>query len=208
MNFSKADFPLIRTSAIATLASALLSGIIVYASQEFSDYAQTEFRKANNHLNEVRNRRNNALQDREYLETYSKDYESLQASNIIGDERRLDWMEELDKLRRQNLVIDFGYNISPQSIYSSLPTLDSGNLNINYSEMKLQFDLLHEEQLLNFLSAMQKQVPGHYQLQGCKMQLASTNNEDIEDNIPQASINIKAECTGGWITLKNRNAQS
>jgi len=208
MNFSKADFPLIRASVITALVSVLLSGIIVYSSQAYSDYAQKEFRKASNHLNDVRNRRNNALQDREYLETYSKDYESLQARNIIGDERRLDWMEELDKLRRQNLVIDFGYNISPQSIYSSLPTLDSGNLNINYSEMKLQFDLLHEEQLLNFLSAMQKQVQGHYQLKECKMQLASTNNKDIEDNIPQVSVNIKAECTGGWITLKNRNAQS
>jgi hypothetical protein len=109
-------------------------------------------------------------------------------------------MEGLEKLRQQNLVVDFRYNITPQRIYTPQPAIDSGNFNIHYSEMKLQFELLHEGQLLSFFDALRSRIKGHYQLEGCKLQ-----RDDIAEDAAKPT-KISAECSGGWITLKDRNA--
>jgi hypothetical protein len=202
MRFSKSDIPLMRWSLAAICASALLSSFILYISSQYSDYKQLNLRTAQHQLNDARSRLTAARQDQENLSVYSAEYGVLEEQNIIGDDHRLDWIEGLEKLRRQNLAIDFRYNIAPQKIYAPQPAIDSGNFNIHYSEMKLQFDLLHEGQLLTFFDALRSQIKGQYQLEGCTLQ----RNDIAEDSSPPITTHIKAECGGGWITLKNRNA--
>lgn len=203
MKFSNTDFHLMRWSFAAISTSILLSGAILYASIKYADYNQKDRRVAQDQMNDARKRLATAREDRENLSDFSKEYDTLKANKIIGDDHRLDWMEGLEKLRNQNLVIDFRYNIAPQKIYAAQPAVDSGNFDIHYSEMKLEFDLLHEGQLLNFFDALRRQIKGRYQLEGCTLQRAATG----EESATATGVNIKAECSGGWITLKNRNAQ-
>jgi hypothetical protein len=206
MKFSGSDFQLMRLSFAAIGTSVLLSGAILYSSIKYADYALKSRRTAQSQMNNARNRLAMARQDRDNLSDYSKEYDKLKANEIIGDDHRLDWMEGLEKLRRQNLVIDFRYNIAPQKNYAPQPALNSGDFVIHYSEMKLQFDLLHEGQLLNFFNKLDRKIKGHYQLDGCKLARVAVNGDS--DSGPSVGTNIKAECSGGWITLKNRNAKS
>jgi hypothetical protein len=197
MKFSTTDFPLMRWSLAAICASALLSSVILYGSSQYSNQKQLKLSTAQRQLNDARSRLAAAHQDQENLSAYSAEYGVLEEQNIIGDDHRLDWIEGLEKLRRQNLTVDFRYNIVPQKNYAPQPAIDSGNFNIHYSEMKLHFDLLHEGQLLHFFDALRNQIKGQYQLEGCTLQ----RNDAAGD-----ATHIKAECSGGWITLKNRNA--
>lgn len=197
MKFSKSDLPLIRWSLGALCASALLSGVILYSSGRYEERNSSSLLNAQRQLNDARKRMTEAHNDQDNLSVYSAEYGVLEDRDIIGDDHRLDWMEGLEKLRQQNLVVDFRYNIAPQKTYAPQPAIDSGNFDIHYSEMKLQFDLLHEGQLLNFFAALRNQAKGHYQIEGCKLQRSATEAD--------STVNIKAECSGGWITLKNRN---
>jgi hypothetical protein len=212
MKFSSSDLKLMQWNIAAIFASALLSSVILYASGQYTQHSQKDFMGANNQMRDARNQLNNARLDHEYLAAYAGEYADLESRKIIGDEHRLDWMEGLDQLRHQNLVVDFSYTITPQKIYAPQPALDSGNFDINYSEMQLQFELVHEQQLLNFFDAQRSQIAGHYLLDSCKLTRASSataRDEDEEDvTRPATTINLKADCNGGWITLKNRNAQS
>lgn len=204
MKFSSSDFQLMRFSFAAIGASVLVSSLILYSSIKYADFTLKNRHAAQNQMNEARSRLAMARQDRDNLSDYSNAYDNLKANEITGDDHRLDWMEGLEKLRRQNLVIDFRYNIAPQKNYAPQPAVDSGNFAIHYSEMKLQFELLHEGQLLNFFDALQNQIKGHYQLEDCKLQRAVTEG----NSAPAAGKNLTAECSGGWITLKNRNSPS
>jgi hypothetical protein len=203
MKFSGSDFHLMRWSLSAIGASLLLSSIILYSSGKYADSAKHNLHAAQIKMNKARTNFTMAKQDLENLSDYSQEYYTLENKKIIGDDHRLDWVDELEKLRNENLVFDFRYNIEPQKKYAPQPSLDSGNFDIHYSETKLQFDLLHEGQLMNFLDALRKQTNGWYQLQGCKMQRTNMNEEDATAAVPH----IKAECSGGWITLMNRNSQ-
>ena len=200
MKFSNADFYRLRWSLAAVCASILLSSIILYSNSKYADFTQKDQRTAQSQMNEARNRLTMARQDQENLSAFSREYDTLEKNKIIGDDHRLDWMEVLEKLRNQNLVINFRYSIAPQKNYAPQPAIDSGNFDIHYSEMKLQFDLLHEGQLLNFFAALRSQIKGRYQLEGCTLQRVADENAATA-----TSTHLKAECNGGWITLKNRN---
>jgi hypothetical protein len=203
MKLSKSDFHMMRWSFSMICASILLSGVILYSSSMYADSAKENLHSAQIKMNDARKHLTMARQDLENLSDYSQEYDKLEHDKILGDDHRLDWIDELEKLRTQNLVVDFRYNIAPQKKYAPQPPLDSGNFDIHYSETKLQFDLLHGGQLLNFLDALRKHTNGWFQLEGCNMQRTSTNEEDATAAVPH----IKADCTGGWITLKNRNTK-
>ena len=199
--FSASDFPIIRWSVVAISASLLASVAMLYISGKYTDKTELDLQTAQAASDDARRHRAAANEDKENMSIYADEYGKLMARKVIGDEHRLDWIEGLEKLRKQKLVTDFRYNIAPQKNYSPQPAFASGNFDIHYSEMKLGFDLLHEEQLLNFLTALRLQNVGWYQLDGCTLK----RNEGSD---PLTQANLKAECTGGWITLKNRNAKS
>lgn len=201
MKLSASDFPLIRWSILAFCASSLISAVILYSSGEYAESTRNDRRTAQNMLNDARNRLATAQQDQENMAIYAGEYGALIEQKIIGDDQRLDWMEGLEKIRQKNLVTDFRYNIAPQRTYAPQPAIDSGNFDLHYSEMKLQFDLLHEGQLLDFFGTLHADVKGWYQLEGCTLQRSGTDSEGQQS----AMARLKAECSGGWITLKNRN---
>jgi hypothetical protein len=198
MKLSKSDIPLLRRSILALCASAIVSAVALYGSGQYAEKTEKARRDAQNRLNDAHNRLTSAHDDQQNMSAYSGEYGALEKRKIIGDEQRLDWMESLENIRQQNLVTDFRYNIAPQRIYAPQLPIDSGNFDVRYSEMKLQFDLLHEAQLLDFFTALRSQTNGWYQLQGCSLQRTGSD-ENTE------TARLTAECSGGWITLKNRN---
>ena len=203
MKFSKSDFPVLRWGILAFCASALVSAATLYISNEYAKKAQSDLHNARNMGNDARRRLAAAQEDRENMSIYADEYGALIKRKIIGDDQSHDWMEGLEKLRQMNLVTDFGYNIAPQKKYAPQPPFDSGNFDIHYSETKLRFDLLHEEQLVDFFTALRKKIDGWYQLEGCTLQRSASNEEGAKAGASQ----LRAECSGGWITLNNRNAQ-
>ncbi len=198
MKFNPSDFRLIRWSMLAICATAFASALILYSSAKYAEQTRKNHGDALQQLNEARSHLNGALEDKENMAVYADKYATLADFSVIGDDRRLDWVEGLENIRQQDLVTDFRYNIAPQTAYVPQPPIDSGDFDIRYSEMKLQFDLLHEGQLLDFFTALRSQIKGWYLLEGCTMQRTAA-----ADGNP--AIHITAECNGGWITLKKRN---
>jgi len=202
MKFSKSDLPILRWSMLAVCASVLISAAILYISNTYIGNSQKDLRSARNMRNDARMRLAAAHEDSDNMSIYSSEYGALIKRKIIGDDQRLDWIDGMERLRQMNLVWDFRYRIAPQKIYAPKPPINSGNFNIRYSEMELQFDLLHEAQLADFFTALPKNAQGWYQLEGCTLQRSATTEENAAMS---SGAQLSAKCTGGWITLKNRN---
>lgn len=203
MKLSTADIPLLRWNILTLCAAFLACAIMLYTSNQYAAKTVRDRRAAQNQLNDARNRLQAAQEDQQNMASYAEEYATLKKFRVIGDDQRLDWMEGLEKIRQQRLVSDFRYTIAPQKVYVTQAPIASGNFDIHYSETRLQLDLLHEGQLLDFFSALRTQIKGWYQLEGCTLQRIG-NDENTADR--GTAPRIKAECSGGWITLKNRNA--
>lgn len=203
MKLSAADLPLLRWNLLVFSISIIVCVVVLYSSGLVYEKSQNYFNATQKSGNNARNQLIAAIEDQKNMAIYADEYGLLIKRKIIGDEQRLDWMEGLEKLRKKNLVTDFRYSIAPQINYSPQPPIDSGNFVIHYSEMKLDFDLLHEAQLIKFFAALNSNINGWYLLESCAVHRSTAVNPD-EVN----STLLKAECSGGWITLKNRNAAS
>lgn len=197
MSFSVADLPNIKWSLGAFVLSIALGSGIVVLSEGYLNQSMKERQAAQKQLGDARTQLVAAQSDQENMSAYAMEYNSLLAQKIIGNEQRLDWLEELEKLRQQGTVLDFKYTIAPQQSYAPNPPVDAGNFQLNRSSMNLQIDLLHEEQLLHLFAAMRKQMKGWFMLDGCTLSRTGSADEMTP---------LKADCTGGWFTMKNKNA--
>ncbi len=225
MNFSKSDFPHIKWSLLILLAVLATGSAIVVASQSFVTQAQQEQRSLMQQLASARSKLATAQEDQEKMQTYTQEYNTLLQRNIMGDDRRLDWMEVLDKMRKQSKasgLMDFNYSIAPQQRYNPFPPVDNGNFNLHSSGMTMQFELLHEGQLLAVLDTLRNNNKGWFMLDHCEMernsaQAATAALDAQDDDEPPANTGasatrsfvpqLTAQCAGGWLTLKNRSAQ-
>jgi hypothetical protein len=132
------------------------------------------------------------------MKIYTVEYSELLKRNIIGDDQRLDWIEGLENIRKQHRVLNFKYSFAPQQPYTLPAPFVSGDFKLNMSDMTLQFELLHEEQLMDFFDTLRADIKGKFILDHCTLERSTA---------PDAMVQLKAECTGGWLTLKSRNTK-
>jgi len=194
VNIHRADFPHLKWSLLVLLSVLCAGGSLIILSHLFVTHAQTKRAHAQHQLNDSRKQLATALQDQENINIYSAEYGELVKRNIIGDDQRLDWIEGLEKIHQQHLVVDFKYALAPQHPYISPTPLDSGNFSLNMSDMTMQLDLLHEGQLISFFNALHSGIKGWFILEHCTLERSTD---------PASNTQLKADCGGGWLTLKN-----
>jgi hypothetical protein len=197
MIFSKADLTELKWSLAAFVISLALGGVLISSSEKYLAQSLKDRQVAQRQLTDSRAQLDASQNDRENMSSYAMEYNVLLAQKIVGNEQRLDWLEGLEKLRLQGDVLDFKYTITPQQAYAPNPPLDAGNFHLSRSGMTLQIDLLHEEQLLHLFDDMHRKLNGWFLLDGCALSRTGS---------PDELAPLKAECSGGWFTMKNRNA--
>jgi hypothetical protein len=214
MMICRSDLPLIRRDAVIFLVLLGLCATAVIASGRFVAHMQLERLAARHRMDAARNRLDLANADLRDHEAYAAEYAGLLGRNIIGDERRPDWMQELEEIRRRNLVIGFGYTIAPQQPDRRASAPYSGGFEPSLSRMSFRLDLLHEGQLFAFLDALRTQASGWFIVDHCSVERIRNAPADAPDfaapvaggdiPLPAGLANLHAECGGGWLTLKKR----
>lgn len=115
----------------------------------------------------------------------------LQEQGILGEEKRLDWTEMLRDIQRSLHLPGMTYEFSPSR---SLDGSGSGDGSLQVSAMKLHLQLVHEEDLLHFLSRMQHEAKAMVLVRSCNVV-----------RIPAASASLAqlgADCEMDWYTAR------
>jgi hypothetical protein len=191
------DFASLKWSLGALLFSLVVAFGLFSNSERYQEQSLKNRQAAQRMLTDARTQLTSSQIDMENMAAYQMEYQALETQKIIGNEPRLDWIEGLEKVRRQGYVTDFKYIIAPQQAYTPNPPLDAGNFVLKISPMTLQIDMLHEEQLLRLIYALQSQMQGWFILDHCSLTKADAKSTTTSP--------LKAECAGGWLTMKNRN---
>lgn len=199
MSDFKSDLPYVKWGLTALLLGLAASGTAIFLSQDYVGHAQQTHLAAQRELADARHGLDTAVDDRRNMASYAQEYAMLLKRNIIGSENRLDWLDGLERLRHRNLVMDFNYTISPQKPYKPPLQVDNGNFDLMRSDMSLSFKLLHEGQLIDFLNALRTDVNGWFVVDNC-----ATSRNKTGDGENAAVPQLKAECKGGWLTLKKK----
>jgi flagellar motor switch protein FliG len=203
MKFSTKDIPHIRGLLVMAILTLILGAIAVYVSDEMLNGAQQSKTTADQEWSDAVRKLERTKNEQEDLQGYYHQYQNLVEQNIIGEEKRLDWIESIEKIRNRLNIFSVRYKLDPQETLDMVGTdLPGSSFDLRRSNMTLGLSLLHEGQLLNFIEALSEEAKGMYLLDSCVL----TRNDLIRKL--KFTPNLEAECTLGWITLNEKNVDS
>jgi hypothetical protein len=128
-------------------------------------------------------------------------YQQLKRLNIVGDERRLEWADAINRIRAERELLDLRYRVERQRLLVSLPG-KPGNVDFYASPMEVQLALLHEEDLLRFLGDLRASGNAYYSVKRCEM--TRTGQAATGSGL---TPRLRAECRIDLITVQDRGAK-
>ncbi|MYM67647.1 hypothetical protein GTP45_12495 [Pseudoduganella sp. FT55W] len=188
-----AEFALIRTALLTLCAAVIVSvaGVLLsdYKRQDASDLAEhsqrlrdaaySRYAQVDNEKRDIRN--------------FQHRFVELRQRGLIGDERRLEWLDAIRQTQEQLKLPPLSYEIEPQVVVQLEGPLDLGEFQLRGSRMHLHMELLHELDLFNFFQALRDS--SYFAVQDC-----SIKRLGVVAGTPGAS-SLGADCTLNWITL-------
>jgi len=187
------DFPLLRKAIIILGISLISCSAMVIAGKVLWNKQQTAMTLAQAQYNEALNNRNQIASDNQAIHDYQAKYLQLRERGFVGEERRLDWITQIKFIRENRKLLPITYEIAPQQVFQISPEVSTGELELRGSKMKLQIELLHEGDLLNFLDDLK--TKGLYTVQDCTLERINTIAET------PLSPRLAAECNLYWLTI-------
>ncbi|MEE8288121.1 MAG: hypothetical protein V3R25_01765, partial [Nitrosomonadaceae bacterium] len=160
MKFSTKDLPHIRGLLIMLALALILGAVLIYVSDGVLTQAQQSKIIADREWSEALRKLERTKNEQEDLQGYYHQYQNLVEQNVIGLERRLDWIETIEKIRNQLNIFSVKYKLEPQETLNLENNSTSNSFDLHRSNMTLDFSLLHEGQLLNFFDALSEEAKG------------------------------------------------
>lgn len=201
MNISANDFVRIRWGLAFLLLAMLIGFAMTTTARTLVEKARTEQRQLEAQQREIRARLSRAPDEERELRGKIALFQQLQERGIIGQEERLNWVEQIARIKAARRLFDFQYEIAPQKPLGDalLPGgAVAGDYEFMSSTMSLQMPLLHEDDLLGFLADLRRNVHAYLLVRDCAIERVAQGQER------GVAAQLRAVCTIDWITLREK----
>lgn len=191
------DFRHIRLALAAALAMLLAGAAVVAYLANWHKAERRLSREADAAHREIQLRLARAREEEAEIKAKIDRFNGLLARGIIGEEHRLDWVEQIRRIRTTRRLLDLSYEIAPQTPIDPLAAPGtSGAYEFYASPMQLRLPLLHEGDLVNFLGDLEQSASAFIRPRSCTVERAA----------PAAGTNaqLRADCVIDWITVRER----
>ena len=191
-----ADLQALRNPLIALLLVMVAGATAIYYSDRMKKAAAQQLAQQQVLHKEARTRVQKSGEEKDIIVKYLDSFRQLQSDGFIGEEQRINWLDGLRLANQQADLFGVDYQIGTQGPYPYAAELDPGQLQLNQSVMRLQFRLLHEGDLMRFMTALSRQGGGVFSIDQCVMKRVNTRG------VIRYQPNATADCELSWITAK------
>ncbi|GMV55579.1 MAG: hypothetical protein AMXMBFR6_13840 [Betaproteobacteria bacterium] len=138
-----------------------------------------------------------ALRDEQEIVAYVTAFSELTRDGLLGQERRLDWIEMMRALHKRLRLGDLSIEFAPQGALDRLyDAPDSGRFRFFASRMNIQGKLLHEGDLLRWLAGMHEAHGAIVSPRQCTLERLDFEPSDW------LAPRLRVQCSIDWITLR------
>jgi len=189
----------LKTSSVILLVVVLITGTGVWWSANMlkqAEAARVQQHQANEAAKQKLQRSNT---EKQLIEQHRDAYQALVARGFVGPENRLAWLEAVQQANRDARLYGLDYSLEPRTVVQQ-PDL---TVPLGQTVMRIRMPMLVEDDLANFLSALQQRSTGIFRVRTC--QIARSG-----DGAPQP-INkpeLETECELLWFTIATSGASS
>ncbi|MFN4325685.1 MAG: hypothetical protein ACK4FP_07330 [Azonexus sp.] len=197
MTLTERDLRKLALPILIALALFGTAGALAWWTQENTRQAGLERQRAAEAKSRLEQRLRQFHSEELDLKTRLQSLQRLQGSGILGDEQRLDWLEQLRDTQRALRLPGMKYEFAAQT---PLPGNIPGGPAWFNSPLRLQLRLVHEGDLLDFLDRIQQQAKALVIVRSCKLAPPSGPTER-----PDTPTGLTAECELDWLTARLPN---
>ncbi len=197
------DLKRVRWSILAALLMVAAGGAALYATHQATLQARAAANKAEAKQQEAHNKLMRARDEQAEITAKIGRFGDLAADGIVGEERRLEWVERIREIRAARRLFDLQYEIAPQRpLDAAAAPGSSGSFEFLSSTMRLQMDLLHELDLIHFLDDLEHSVSAVVRPERCIVERTGNSGPSGTGAL------LRAECTLDWITIRERKGST
>lgn len=192
-DWQKLQIPLVILGMVF-ITVALLIGFAQYYSASQEQAMQTQ----QNLLNAARGRYQSSGSEKDMITEFLPQYQALINQGFVGEERRIEWVDDLRAQHKNHQLFGIKYNISQQEKYTPVFAQNLGGFVLHRSIMKLELDMLHEGDLLQLTESLNVNNAASFLLRDCE--IVRLNAGGAPSN--QLTANLHAQCELDWLTLR------
>jgi hypothetical protein len=126
-------------------------------------------------------------------------FHQLAQTGVLGEERRLDWIERIKEIESARRLSEVRFEMSPRRpIDPAFAPGPSGSFEFYASSMRLEMTLLHEGDLIGLIEDLRGSVGALLRPRQCLI-------ERLPGAEPRpAEAQLRAACTIDWITIREQ----
>lgn len=176
----------------SALAAALLLAAtwISWAAWATRQAAQAEARQAAARLARAETRLHRLENDLENIHRQAARFRDWQSQGLVGPARPREWGLFLDNLAREMGLTGL------HSEFLAPASRTEPGYSLQTTPLKLHLELLHEEDLLRFLAALDGQAPALVSIRACRLARLPLQSSPPPGTPPR----LEADCDMDWIT--------
>lgn len=202
MNFSADELKRLALPLLACLALLGAGAGLVVWTQGEERAATREQAAVRMERAQARDRLTRIAEEERDVKEKMEVYLQLKSLGIIGGERRLEWADAMARIRTQRELPDLRYRVERQRLLNSVAGKPA-NVEFYASSMKVELALLHEGDLMRFLSDLRESGNAYYAVKSCK--LARTGPATGGAGL---APRLRAECEIDLITILDLAAKA
>lgn len=193
MTLNSKDWKKLQVPIFSLLIALIAMSFLVNLTMNFEennlnqlDLQQTQFRIAQQKFLSSGSEKDDII-------AFLPQYQALIDKGFIGEEQRQAWIQTLQDIQKAYRLFPIEYQLNPltETQPPFLPSL--AGFTLHQSQMNLNFDMLHEGDLLQLTDALINKRLANWLLRSC---LISRN-----DALVNTHAMLNAQCTIDWYTL-------
>jgi hypothetical protein len=202
MNVTRVEARKLVLPAIGMVAMLAAGAAFIWHAGHVLARDQQELVKARAERQQAVRRLNSIAEEEREVNRNIELYRHLKQLNVIGPERRLEWVDAMARIRAGRELLDLRYRVERQRLIASAAGKPT-NVDFFASTMKVELALLHEGDLLGFLADLRASGNAYYSVQRCTM--ARTGQTGTGTSLVPR---LRANCDIDLITILDRASKA
>lgn len=196
MKLTPQDWRKLRNPLIILGAALILIALLVGYAQQYQEQTAQTLQTQESQLNQARQRYQSSGMEKETIVNYLPRYQGLIKSGFIGEERRIEWVDNLRDIHQENKLFGINYSIESQEDYKPAVALNTGPFTLRRSVMKLELSMLHEMDLITLVDALKAKETTPFIPRDCEIKRV------VESITNKLAPNLVASCQLDWLTIR------
>ncbi|MCW8830521.1 MAG: hypothetical protein OQK32_03265 [Gammaproteobacteria bacterium] len=197
MNKKLRIHPLIKGPLILFILVLIFSSAIIAISGSYMDHAYDGRQSEKRAMRIWKNKIDGSRQSNKIIDQYENRYLELVKNNIVGEEDRLDWLENIQAITNARNMPSVKYDLSSQQLVEDKTGQHKAQgLKIYRSDMVLDMKMAHEGDLFAILNTLEDNAKGLFVVDQCNLEKSVKTSKAGNEN-------MSAHCELGWYTFKS-----